>query len=74
MKLAYCDAIAHYLQKALLNISVEDTQKYKYIKGMVGGVMYDLHPEEGYFLSTKKTIDCTDVNGKAYRITVEELN
>jgi hypothetical protein len=32
----------------------------------------DLHPEEGYFMSTKKTIEVEDINGKVYLVTVEE--
>jgi hypothetical protein len=32
----------------------------------------DLHPTEGYFLSTKKTIEVQDTNGKIYLVTVEE--
>jgi len=32
----------------------------------------DLHPTEGYFQSTKKTMIVHDMNGKAYSVTVEE--
>jgi hypothetical protein len=32
----------------------------------------DLHPTEGYFMSTKKVLTVHDVNGKAYVVTVEE--
>lgn len=65
--LAYCDKIGDTIRKALVKSDKDG------IIGLVGGMKYDLHPEEGYFLSTKKTIDLTDMNGKAYRVTVEEL-
>jgi hypothetical protein len=32
----------------------------------------DLHPTEGYFQSTRKTIEVQDTNGKIYLVTVEE--
>ena len=72
MSLAYCDAFASFIRKSLVSIKPED-QHFDTINGLVGGVIMDLHPTEGYFQSTRKTIDCTDSNGKAYRITVEEL-
>ena len=40
----------------------------------VGRVQWDLHPEGGYMLSTKKTIDVIDRNGVQYRITVERCD
>jgi len=39
----------------------------------VGHVKMDLDPVEGYMVSTAKRIDVVDMNGKVYRITVEEL-
>jgi len=72
MNLAYCDAFASFIRKSLVSIKPED-QHYDTIAGLVGAVKMDLHPTEGYFQSTQKTIDVTDSNGKAYRITVEEL-
>lgn len=65
--LAYCDKIADVIRKALLKYDPDN------IIGLVGGINYDLHPEGGYFVSTKKTIDLTDMNGKKYRVTVEEI-
>ena len=65
--LAYCDKIADVIRKALLKYD-ED-----HIIGLVGRIQMDLHPSEGYFQSTKKTIEVTDMNGKFYRVTVEEL-
>ena len=64
IKLAYCDLIAHLI-KTLIN----DTQKD--IK--VEKINWDLHPEHGYFLTTKKTLDLVDFNGKRYIVTVEEI-
>jgi hypothetical protein len=72
MNLAYCDAFASFIRNALVTIKPE-TKEFPVINGLVGGTMYDLHPTEGYMLSTKKTIDVTDANGKAYRISIEEL-
>ena len=36
-----------------------------------GRVRSDLHPHEGYLLSTKKTIEA-EYLGKKYKITIEE--
>lgn len=65
--LAYCDKIADTIRKSLLKYDPDN------IIGLVDRVKMDLHPTEGYFVSTKKTIDVTDMNGKFYRVTVEEL-
>ena len=64
--LAYCDKIAHEIRRALSPVDVDG------IIAEVGVVKMDLHPTEGYFLSTKKTISVRDMNGKEYTITVEE--
>jgi hypothetical protein len=64
MKLAYCDLIAHLIRKYLNS----DENNIKVEK-----VNWDLHPTEGYFISTKKTLDVIDFNGKQYKITVEEI-
>jgi hypothetical protein len=32
----------------------------------------DLHPTEGWFMSTKKVMTMHDINGKAYVVTIEE--
>ena len=63
MKLAYCDHIAATIQENL-------NEGYDYT---AGPVYWDLHPTEGYMLSTKKTLSCVDSNGRKYMITVEEL-
>lgn len=64
--IAYCDYIAH-----LINASVKalDDQDLIY---SIGKPQYDVTPE-GAFASTKKTLLCTDMNGKQYKITVEEV-
>jgi hypothetical protein len=64
MKLAYCDLIAHLIRKYLN----DDENNIK-----VENINWDLHPTEGYFISTKKTLDVIDFNGKQYKITVEEI-
>ena len=65
MLLAYCDKIATVCRKALLKYDPDN------IIGSVGGINYDLS-EEGSFVSTKKTIEVSDMNGKKYLITIEE--
>jgi len=62
MNLAYCDHIAATIQ--------ENLQRGKDYNP--GPVNWDLHPTEGYMLSTKKTLSCIDSNGRKYMITVEE--
>jgi hypothetical protein len=66
--LAYCDKIADVIRKSLLKYDADE------IVGLVGPIKMDLHPTEGYFMSTKKTIVVSDMQGKQYRVTVEELN
>jgi len=65
--LAYCDKIADVIRRALLKYEPDD------IVAQVGPINMDLHPEHGYFMSTKKTITVLDFNGKQYRVTVEEV-
>ena len=66
--LAYCDYIADAISKSLH----EDSSKKESLVKSVTSPKMDLHPTEGYFLSTKKTITVLDNNGKPYKITVEE--
>jgi len=66
--LAYCDWIADQIKRHFTNDKAEN----KIVD--VGSIMMDLHPIDGYFLSTKKTMLMEDMNGKVYQITVEELN
>ena len=65
--LRYCDYIAARIQRTL---SMEDSER---IIGKVGRVQSDLHPEGGWMVSLKKTIDVEGRNGAKYRITVEEV-
>jgi hypothetical protein len=66
-KPAYCDKIAITIKEAL-NASDSDG----IIMGC-GKVRFDLHPEDGYLVSTKKKLTVVDKNGKLYQVTVEEL-
>lgn len=68
--LAYCDYIASQI---FTELTMDSMQPYTKI-GHVDFVKYDLHPIDGYLMSTKKTIEITDVHGKQYKVTVEELN
>jgi len=64
--LAYCDYIAHVISTAFRNDKPENMIE------SVGSIEMDLHPTEGWFVSTKKTISMVDKNGKRYRVTIEE--
>ena len=64
--LAYCDKIADTIRNSLLKYDPDN------IIGLVGGIKMDLHPTEGWLQSTKKVVEVTDMNGKLYRVTVEE--
>ena len=67
--LAYCDYIADRVKK-LLDLEIGDNDT---MLSATGPINMDLHPTEGYFMSTKKTMSVTDRNGKAYMITIEEV-
>jgi hypothetical protein len=58
--MAYCDYIANSIKLALPVTGVSTS-----------AVKSDLHPEGGYLLTTKKTIEA-EYLGKKYKITVEE--
>ena len=62
MHLIYCDLLMNEIRNKLLDGEFFDA----------GKVNYDLHPEGGYMLSTKKTMEVIDSNGTKYRVTVEE--
>jgi hypothetical protein len=66
--MSYCDYIAHLIYTFLREVDENHEGMLKDVES----IEYDLS-EDGSFLSTKKTIDVTDVTGKKYRITVEEL-
>lgn len=65
--LAYCDKIADVIHSALKKYDPDQ------IIGLVDNVKWDLHPSKGYMLSTKKTIKVSDMSGKMYKVTVEEV-
>ena len=67
--LAYCDYIANTIRTAL---SDDSSNTMSYVES-VSPVMMDLDPEAGYMLSTKKTFQVSDKNGKQYTVTVEEV-
>ena len=67
--LAYCDYIAHAIRDAL----TEDSKTAMSWISDVMRVKMDIHPEKGYMLTTKKTLEVVDKNGKKYLVTVEEL-
>lgn len=64
--LAYCDYIAHVIHSSLLP---NDDEK---LLDQISRIQYDLG-FAGEFNSTMKTIDVIDINGKQYRITIQEL-
>ena len=68
MNLAYCDYIAEQCRQGILNENLDR----ELVKSCTF-VKFDLHPTDGYFMSTKKTMEVTDVNGKMYKVTVEEM-
>lgn len=73
---SYCDAIAHCLSKLLqaaisgaVQIDLDDADRV--IKA-ASPVKLDLDPA-GEYKSTKKQFTVVDVNGRFYRVTVEEM-
>lgn len=65
-KLSYCDYIANIIQKSLMQFDQEN------LLDKIGRIRLDLDPE-GVFQTTVKTIDIVDMQGKAYRVTIQEL-
>ena len=65
-KLSYCDYIANIVQRSLLQFDQEN------LLDKVGRIKLDLD-WDGVFKSTVKTIDVVDMQGKAYRVTIQEL-
>jgi len=66
--MVYCDYIADRVSRYLRR-DMEDNDT---LVMAVGKPQTDLHPTEGWFQSTKKTIEVQDTNGKIYLVTVEE--
>jgi len=65
-KLSYCDYIANIIQKSLMQFDQEN------LLDKIGRIRLDLD-SEGVFQTTVKTIDIVDMQGKAYRVTIQEL-
>lgn len=65
-KLSYCDYIANIIQKSLMQFDQEN------LLDKVGRIRLDLDLG-GIYQSTIKTIDIVDMQGKAYRVTIQEL-
>ena len=68
-RLAYCDYIIDCIKVLLQSVS---DRRPEHLVESVGGVEWDLHPVEGYMLSTRKALTVWDSNGKAYVVSVEE--
>jgi hypothetical protein len=65
-KLSYCDYIANIIQKSLMQFDQEN------LLDKIGRIRLDLDLD-GVFQTTVKTIDVVDMQGKAYRVTIQEL-
>ena len=65
-RLSYCDYIANIVQKSLMQFDQEN------LLDKIGRIKLDLDLD-GVFNSTVKTIDIVDMQGKAYRVTIQEL-
>lgn len=65
--LVYCDYVADRIAMTLKQFDHANPLIFS-----VGHVKSDLHPDGGYLLTTKKTVEITDRNGRRYKITVEE--
>jgi len=67
--LAYCDYIAALISD---DLKAFDCQNARLLLE-VSRPQSDLHPEQGYLVSTKKTLMVQDKQNKLYKIIVEEL-
>lgn len=64
---SYCDRIG---------AAIFDALKARDPEGIIascGPVKSDLHPTEGYQLSTKKMLEVTDRNNNRYLVTIQDL-
>jgi hypothetical protein len=64
--LAYCDYIAFLIRENLMDLDKN------YLLDEIGRVQFDIGINDK-FCSTTKTIDVLDMQGKQYRITIQEL-
>ena len=69
MSLSYSDYISHTIIKPALDIDSNSSA------GMMNAVsIVNMEPaRRGYVETNKRTIDVTDINGRQYRITVEDI-
>lgn len=67
--LQYCDYIADKIKNYMREDSYRDASLVRY----VDKVEWDLHPKDGYMVSTTKTIKMQDKSGTWYKVTVEAL-
>lgn len=65
-KIAYCDYIAFLIRENLLSLDKRN------LLDEVSRVQFDFG-SDNEFESTTKTIDVLDMQGKQYRITIQEL-
>lgn len=65
---AYCDYIAHTIQR---DLKFQDSRDQNMLSS-VGVVNYDLD-KNGALKSTKKSIRVEDIYGRVYQVTVEEI-
>lgn len=67
--LSYCDYIAHTVLNPALEADAKDNCGT--LSG-VGRINMDL-AKEGWMQTTTRTIEITDVNGREYRVTIEDI-
>lgn len=72
VKLAFCDLIADIVSRSVGGFSSFINGR-EHVNFQTTMPKPDLHPEEGYLLTTKKTVTVTDHQDKKYLITIEEL-
>lgn len=65
--MSYCDYLAHLIRTSLIT----SDRLNEDLIAEVNEIVFDID-ENGSFLSTKKTLDLTDIAGHKYTITIEE--
>ncbi len=66
--LVYCDYIAEVIKQAIN----KDITRHESLLAGAGSVRFDTDANGG-FASTTKFINCADINGRLYEITVKEI-
>jgi hypothetical protein len=69
MLLEYADLLAVVISNAVKEH--QDTANHNGIGFFGVQIKNDLHPVDGYLVSTKKTVKCQDNKGNRYHVTVE---